>query len=327
MQAVKTWFLVAFAVLAFALCTYAETGAHPDAAVAQAHPAVAAAAGHGEHHGLTPDAVKLFQVGPFVMTNSMLMLWTVGALLLAFGWVATRKMEWVPSGAQNLLEWLVESLYNFLEGVLGASLGRKSFWFFGTLFIFILFENWAGLFPLVGSMGWGHTGADGKFILTEPLLRGGNADLNMTAAMAMLFFFLWCVWALQANGPWGVIKHLFWPGGDNRGVMGAFIVFIFLLVGVLEVVSILFRPVSLSLRLYGNVFAGENILESMLTLSTWLGWLVALPFYLLELLVGLVQALVFTLLSAVFTVLICEHQDEGHDKEGHSPKEGHGAAH
>jgi F-type H+-transporting ATPase subunit a len=172
------------------------------------------------------------------------------------------------------------------------------------------------------------TGEDGKAVMA-PLLRGGNADLNMTAAMAMLFFFLWCVWALQANGLWGVVKHLFWPGGDNRGFMGAFIIIIFLLVGVLEVVSILFRPISLSLRLYGNVFAGENILESMLTLSTYLGWALALPFYLLELLVGLVQALVFTLLTAVFTVLICEHQDEGgaHEKEGHGAREGHGAAH
>ena len=97
----------------------------------------------------------------------------------------------------------------------------------------------------------------------------------------------------------------------------------------LEIVSIAFRPVSLSLRLYGNVFAGENILESVLTLSTWLGWAIALPFYLLELLVGLVQALVFTLLSAVFTVLICEHHDEdgSHDKETRASKEGQVAAH
>jgi F-type H+-transporting ATPase subunit a len=311
MQAAKTWFLVAFAVMVFTLGAYAKTEVSPAAA-----PAQQAAAGHGEHHGLTPDAVVLFHVGPLVVTNSMVMLWSVGALLIAFGRIATRKMEWVPSGAQNLFEWLVESLYNFIEGVLGAVLGRKTFWFFGTVFIVILFENWAGLLPGVGSIRWG----------SEPLLRGGNADLNMTAAMALLFMVLWCVWALQANGLWGTIKHIFWPGGDNRGIMGAFIVVIFILVGVLELVSIAFRPVSLSLRLYGNVFAGENILESMLTLSTWLGWAIALPFYLLELLVGLVQALVFTLLSAVFTVLICEHQDDGsHDKEGHASKEGHGA--
>jgi F-type H+-transporting ATPase subunit a len=85
-------------------------------------------------------------------------------------------------------------------------------------------------------------------------------------------------------------------------------------VGILEVVSIVFRPVSLSFRLYGNVFAGENILESMLMIVPWLGWLIPLPFYFLELLVGLVQALVFMLLTAVFTLLMCEHHDEDHGK-------------
>jgi F-type H+-transporting ATPase subunit a len=79
----------------------------------------------------------------------------------------------------------------------------------------------------------------------------------------------------------------------------------------LEVVSILFRPVSLSFRLFGNVFAGENILESMLMIKG-LGWIIPLPFYFLELLVGLIQAMVFMLLTAVFTLLICQHHDEDH---------------
>ena len=80
--------------------------------------------------------------------------------------------------------------------------------------------------------------------------------------------------------------------------------------GLLEIVSILFRPVSLSFRLYGNVFAGENMLETMHTLSPYFGWLLAIPFYFLELLVGLVQALVFMLLTAVFTLLMCIHEEE-----------------
>ena len=94
---------------------------------------------------------------------------------------------------------------------------------------------------------------------------------------------------------------------------------IFGIVGVLEVVSILFRPVSLSFRLYGNVFAGETMLESMQAIVPSLGWLIPIPFYFMELLVGLVQALVFMLLTSVFTLLICEHSDDhgsGHD-EGH----------
>ena len=95
---------------------------------------------------------------------------------------------------------------------------------------------------------------------------------------------------------------------------------VFVLVGLLEVVSILFRPVSLSFRLFGNIFAGENMLEAMAVLVPWLGWLIPIPFYFMELLVGMVQALVFMLLTAVFTLLICTHDEE------HAAGHGHGAA-
>jgi F-type H+-transporting ATPase subunit a len=95
-------------------------------------------------------------------------------------------------------------------------------------------------------------------------------------------------------------------------------ILIFFFVGLLEAISILFRPVSLSLRLFGNIFAGENILESMMrVVPSWLAWLPPLPFYFLELLVGLIQALVFTLLTAVFLRLICEHDHEEHPADGH----------
>jgi F-type H+-transporting ATPase subunit a len=137
----------------------------------------------------------------------------------------------------------------------------------------------------------------------------------MTLAMAMIFFACWLVWALQANGPGGFILHLFGPKGDTTGALKVLMIFVFIVVGVLEVVSILFRPVSLSFRLYGNIFAGENMLESMAQLVPGLGWLIPIPFYFLEVLVGLVQALVFMLLTAVFTLLICQHE-EGHE-EGH----------
>jgi F-type H+-transporting ATPase subunit a len=99
--------------------------------------------------------------------------------------------------------------------------------------------------------------------------------------------------------------------------MALFMIAIFLFVGIIEVISISFRPVSLSFRLYGNIFAGENILESMMHLVPWLGWLLPLPFYFLELLVGLVQALVFALLTSVFTALMAGHHDDSHSK-GHA---------
>ena len=273
--------------------------------------------GNAEHHeGLTADAPR-FKVGPLMVTNSMILTWIVALLIIIFARFATRSIKEVPEGAQNFWEWLVEGLYEFLEGIIGHELVKKTFWFFATIFIFILFTNWAGLFPGVGTVGWGTPDETGALHhIARPLLRGVNADLNMTLAMSMVFFVCWTVWALQANGPGGFILHLFGPKGDTKGVLKVLMIVVFIAVGVLEVVSILFRPVSLSFRLYGNIFAGENMLESMALMGgKYLGWLLPLPFYAMELLVGLVQALVFMLLTAVFTLLICTHE-EGHG-EGH----------
>lgn len=295
----------------------------PQALFAAEHPAAeagtsehAAAAG-GAHHGLTAYPLEVFRVGPLIVTNSMLITWGVALGLIVFAQLATRRMSLVPKGAQNFLEWLVESLYEFLEGIIGPELVKKTFWFFATIFIFILFTNWFGLIPGVGTLGWGTRDATG-FHLTSPWLRGTNADLNMTFAMATIFFACWLVWALQANGFMGFIQHLFAPKGETTGLLKVLMVVVFLAVGILEVVSILFRPVSLSFRLYGNIFAGENMLETMANLVPgWLGSvLVPIPFYFMELLVGIVQALVFMLLTAVFTMLITEH-DEEHAKGHH----------
>ena len=127
----------------------------------------------------------------------------------------------------------------------------------------------------------------------------------MTLAMSLVFFCLWVVWSLQSLGIGGFIKHIFSGGDNGKGVMAIFMMAIFLFVGVIEVVSIAFRPVSLSFRLYGNIFAGENILEAMMNLGgKYFGCILPLPFYFLELLVGLVQALVFALLTSVFTALM-----------------------
>ena len=255
----------------------------------------------------------LFQIGKLTVTNSMLVSWIVAIGVILFAQMATRNIKAVPSGAQNFWEWLVESLYNFLESIIGRDLVKKTFWFFATIFIFILFTNWAGLIPGVGTIGWGHRDpTTGIFHVDRPLLRGANADLNMTFAMAAVFFILWVVWAVQANGIGGVIKHLFAPKGEASGALKILMVIIFFLVGLLEIVSILFRPISLSFRLFGNIYAGENMLESMANLVPSLSWLIPIPFYFMELLVGLVQALVFMLLTAVFTLLIAQ-PEPGHE--------------
>ena len=264
-----------------------------------------------EHHQLSQKAVEIAHPFGFPVTNSMVVTWFVALGLIVFAQLATRNMKPVPEGAQNFLEWLVESLYGFLEGLLGAPLAKKTFWFFATVFIFILASNWVGLIPGVGSMGWGHRTAEG-FQIEEPFFRGANADVNLTLAMALVFFACWIVWGLQALGPLGFFKEMFAPKGTTTGALKVLMVVVFFAAGLLEVISILFRPVSLSFRLYGNIFAGETMLETMAQVP-YIAWLVQIPFYFLELLVGLVQALVFMLLTAVFTLLICQHQ---HHEEG-----------
>jgi F-type H+-transporting ATPase subunit a len=261
-----------------------------------------------EAHGLSQSAVEIGRVFGLPITNSMLVTWIVAGGLIVFARLATRQMGQVPSGAQNFLEWLVESLYNFLEDILGRRLVTRTFWFFGSVFIFILAANWIGLVPGFGSIGWGHYTSDG-FVLEQPLLRGANADVNMTLAMALVFFACWIVWGLREQGPIGFAKELFAPKGESSGALRVLLVVVFFAAGLLEVVSILFRPISLSFRLYGNIFAGENMLETVAAIPA-IGWLVQVPFYFLELLVGLVQALVFTLLTAVFTLLICQQHEE-----------------
>lgn len=264
---------------------------------------------HGEeHHGLPPAAPLLLDTPFFKINNSMVISWAVALLIIVFARLATAKMQAVPSGLQNFWELLVEGLHDFLAGIIGEDLVKKTFWFFATIFIFILATNWFGLIPGVGTL----------FYHGNPILRGGNADLNMTSAMAIIFFVCWLVWSFQSLGVVGFFKHIFGYSGDATGGMKFFLMLVFLAVGVLEVISIAFRPVSLSFRLYGNIFAGENLLEAMAVMGgKWFGWLVPLPFYFMELIVGLVQALVFMLLTAIFTSLMCSHGDhEEHGEHG-----------
>ena len=287
-------------------------GAATTPLLAQEHAPGSHATEASEHEGIPLKPDVIIPIGKLGVTNSMIVTWIVAIGIIVFAQAATRNIQSVPSGKQNFWEWMVESLYAFLESIIGSELVRKTFWFFATIFIFILFTNWFGLIPGVGTIGWGHHLANGSFHVDRPLLRGGNADLNMTTAMAMIFFVMWLVWALQANGVGGVLLHIFGPKGDSTGIMKILMIGIFFIVGLLEIVSILFRPISLSFRLYGNVYAGETILESMSTMVPALSWLIPIPFYFMELLVGLVQAMVFMLLTAVFTLLIAQHEP-GHE--------------
>src|SRR5262245_13086849 len=269
-----------------------------------------AAKPEAEEHGLSQKAVEIARPFGFPITNSMVVSWIVAVGLIIFARLATRDMKGVPGGAQNFLEWLVEGLYNFLEGILGPRLVKRTFWFLATVFIFILSANWVGLIPGAGTIGWGHQTPNG-FVVDEPFFRGANADLNLTFAMALVFFACWIVWALQEVGPVGFLKELFAPKGESTGFLKVLLIAVFFAAGWIEIISILFRPVALSFRLYGNIYAGETMLETMSRLVPGLGWLLPIPFYFMELLVGLVQALVFMLLCAVFTLLMCQHEEKG----------------
>jgi F-type H+-transporting ATPase subunit a len=277
---------------------HAESGARP------------AVSPEPKEQGLTQEAPEIARFFGLPITNSMVVSWITALCLIVFAKIATRDMKPVPEGAQNLWEWMVEGLHTFLEGVIGRHLVQRTFWFFASIFIFILAANWVGLIPGVGTVGWGHQTAQG-FRIDQPLFRGANADLNLTLAMSLVFFACWIVWAIQENGPLGCLRELFAPKGESAGLMRVVMAVVFFAVGCLNIISILFRPVSLSFRLYGNTFAGENMLDTMAGLVPGLGWLLPVPFYFLELLVGLVQAMVFMLLTAVFTLLACPHQEEG----------------
>ena len=273
------------------------------------------------HHGLPKKAPLLFhgiggdketgKVGPLAVTNSMFVMFIVAGGIIFFAQAATRKAKLIPSGLQNFVEWLVESLYDFFGSILGPDLVKRTFWFFATVFILILFSNWFGLIPGLGTVGWAEPGHHNEHV-TTPLMRGVNADLNMTLSMALIFMVLWLYWCIREIGIGGFIGHIFNVKGHGGGLFGIFLVLVFLMVGIIEVVSIGVRPVALTFRLYGNIFAGENMLETVMAMGgLFFGWLAVLPFYFLEILVGLVQALVFALLTSVFTALMCEHHDEG----------------
>ena len=267
----------------------------------------------GEH--LSAKAPVIFTVARVPVTNSMLTGWLAALILIA---VSVRFRQQVRAGRSTMFTGAVESLviflHRFLTDIMGEKLAQKTFWLLASFFIFILCSNWLGLFPGIGSVGWGHT-TEQMFKITRPLFRGVNADLNTTLALGALFFLFWFIWAWRENGPVGILKHIFAPKGDMKGVMQFVMAVVFLAVGLLEILSIIVRPFSLALRLYGNIFAGEVMLDTMLHKIPALGWLLPVPFYLMEVLVGLIQALVFMLLSAVFVMLICSHEGEEHPEQ------------
>lgn len=269
----------------------------------------------------------------YVFTNSLIVAAIVAIIVLVFARRATAKMELVPKpgGSQNVFEAIIEALYDMLEGIVGRHMVAKVFPLLATLFLFILASNWFGLLPGVGTVGFGYRqGAllslpDG---VVSPLLRPANADLNLTLAMALIFSVYWTIWSFQELGVGGFFSHIFGPKGEVTGILKYPLIAIFAFVGVIEVISIAFRPVSLSLRLFGNIYAGENLMHTMSDLGETMHMpfivailmkiIIPIPFYFLEMLVGVVQALVFTLLCSVYIKLTTSHDEAHGDAHAHT---------
>ena len=262
------------------------------------------------------------------MTNSVAVAAFISLMILWAARKATRNAQRVPSGFQNFIELVVESIYSQVEQIVGKKIAPRVFPLLATIFIYVIISNWFGLLPGIGTIGFGSEptqaaltlSADDKHIV--PLLRPPTADLNLTLGMAAVFMLVWFYLTVRETGVIGFLKHTFGPKGGIKGLLGMAIVPVFLFVGVIEVISIALRPVSLSLRLFGNVFAGENLMHVMSTLAdkydlpafvTFLASvLLPLPTFFLELLVGGLQAMVFALLCGVYIQLSTTH-DEGED--------------
>ncbi|MGH8020401.1 MAG: F0F1 ATP synthase subunit A [Opitutaceae bacterium] len=262
-------------------------------------------------------AEHLFSIGQLPVTNSMVTSWVISLILIVAVRLAVRRPKLVPSRPQAMVESMVEGVLGLIEPIVGKRVVMAAFPILASFFIFILIQNWSGLLPGVGSL---FVHSDGHWV---PMIRPGNADMNGTLALTIVHFAAWLFLVLKFAGPKLIIKDWFGNKAERSEVPAViyyFLTIIFLFVGIIEVVSVMFRNVSLPFRLFGNVYGGENLLVSMTNLVPW-G--LPIPFYLLELLVGFVQALVFTLLVSVYIGLLCNHGDD-HE---HADAQGTGAAH
>ena len=258
--------------------------------------------------GVNPKATDLFQIGGIPVSNSILTTWILAAVIIIAIRVLIGTPKIVPNKGQALVENMASGLRDALEPIVGKSMIGKVFPTLCGFFIFILLMNWSGLLPGVGTIKYN---SDGHLL---DAIRPATSDLNTTLALSIISFVAWTYFVLRYAGFKVLIFDLFGNKADKKELsfpMWIMLSFIFLGVGGIEVVSIAFRLISLSFRLYGNVFGGENLIHALGGIAPYVVPAVA---GLLEVLVGLIQAFVFTLLSAVYIGLICNHEG-GHDEE------------
>ena len=264
-----------------------------------------------EGSAVAPMAEPLFRVGALPVTNSMVMSWVVAIALIIVIRIAAGKPKLIPSRGQAMVERLMESLMEVLEPIVGSKAIKASRPLLIGLFTFILIQNWSSLIPGVGTI-FMRSHVTGEWM---ELARPGNADMNGTFALAGVSLIVGTWIILRYAGVKAILFDIFGNKADKRDVPAALyypMFLVFFAAGLLDVISIMVRPFSLSFRLYGNIFGGENLLHSM---SAICKWGLPVPFYFMELLVGVVQALVFTLLVSVYIGLICNHEGGGDHSE------------
>lgn len=230
-------------------------------------------------------AETLFQIGNFNITNSLLITWVIMALVVLMSILITRSLQSVPHGWQNLLEVVIEKLHGLVESVTqDKTLTKKIFPLIATIFIFVVLVNWTGLLPGLGTVGLNKV-HNGKEVIV-PFLRASSADLNFTLALAIVSVMAAQFFGITTIGFFKYFKRFINFGGPIK-----------FFVGILEIISEVAKLVSFSFRLFGNIFAGEVLLMVILFLVPYF---VPLPFLVLELFVGFIQALVFAMLTLVF---------------------------
>jgi F-type H+-transporting ATPase subunit a len=258
-------------------------------------------------------AEPLFTIGPLTFTNSMIGALLASLILLVAAWLFTRRQSLVPDRLQSLLELPIEWMASIVAG--STTRWRGYVALILGFFLMILVANWIGLLPGVGTVGLLHE-EHGETLLV-PFLRPASADLNFTLGLAIVAFVVFIWWGIRINGVRGYLKELI---GEPRYMAP--------LMFPIHLISELSRLISLSMRLFGNVFAGEVLLATMLALVPLI---VPAAFLGLEAIFGFVQALVFALLAMTYiTMSIAEHAAEhaGGQAAGHgSPADHHADAH
>lgn len=236
----------------------------------------------------------LVQIGPLPITNTLAVSIAVSLLLVFLSLLATRHVKQVPGHLQNFFELIVEYIYE-MSKELAHNKVKTFFPIVATFFIFIITANWLGLFPGFGTVGFYQTD-DGRTSFI-PFLRAPTSDLNVTLGLALVSAAATHYFAVKYLSMGGYLKKWF---SLNP---------ILFFVGILEIVSEFTKVFSLSFRLFGNIFAGEEVLK---TVSGLFAYVVPLPFYFLEIIVGFVQAAVFMMLTLVFMVILSQKHAENH---------------